>query len=91
MTWITAPLGPKGQITLPKEIRKALGLQDKGDFVGFLVDEKTGSVRLTRMEIRPAKEGYTQEELTRLIGLAKEPGGRKFSSAEAFLKHIQKL
>ena len=55
------------------------------------MDEKSGSVRLTRMEIRPAKEDYTQEELTGLMELAKEPGGKKFSSAEAFLKHIQKL
>ena len=91
MTWITAPLGPKGQITLPKEIRKALGLHDKGDMIGFLVDEKSGSVRLTRMEIRPAKEEYTQEEISRLKALVKEPGGKKFASAEAFLKHIQKL
>ncbi len=91
MTWITAPLGPKGQITLPKEIRKALGLQEKGDLVGFLLEENSGAVRMTRMEIRPAEAEYSQEELNRLTQLVKEPGGKKFSSAEAFLKHIQKL
>ena len=91
MVWMTAPLGPKGQITLPKEIRKALGLREKGDLVGFVVDEKKGSVKLARMEVRPAGEGYTEEELKKLMGLAKEPGRKKFSSPEAFLKHLENL
>ncbi len=91
MTWITASLGPKGQITLPKEIREALGVQEKGDLVGFILDEKLGSVRLTRMEIRPAGEEYTEEELRKMMGLAKAAGGKKFNTAESFLKHLEKL
>ena len=91
MNWLTAPLGPKGQITLPKEIRKILGLKEKGDLVGFVLDEKAGSVKLTRMEIRPAGESYTEEELRKLMGMVKEPGGKKFSSPESFLKHIENL
>jgi AbrB family looped-hinge helix DNA binding protein len=91
MSWITAPLGPKGQITLPKEVREALGLKEKGDLVGFVLDEKTGSVRLSRMEIRPAAgEEYTEEELRKMMGLAKASGGKKFDSAEAFLRHLGK-
>lgn len=91
MTWITAPLGPKGQITLPKEIRKALGIGEKGDLVGFVLNEKSRTVRLTRMEIRPAEEGYTDEDLRKLMGIAKERGGKRFASAEAFLRHLEKL
>ncbi len=91
MTRITAPLGAKGQLTLPKEIRDALGLREKGDLVGFVLDEKSKTVRLTRMEIRPAGEEYTEEELRKLMGIAKEPGGKKFPSAEAFLRHLEKL
>lgn len=90
MTWVTAPLGPKGQITLPKEIREALGLKNKGDLVGFVVDPNSSTVRLTRMELHPAKENYTEDELRKLAGLAKE-GGKKFSSPEDFLKHIEKI
>ena len=91
MTWVTATLGPKGQITLPKAIRQALGLREKGELVGFILDEGSKSVRLARMEIRPAREGYSEEELRKLMGIAKERGGKKFASAEDFLRHLDKL
>ena len=91
MKTITAPLGPKGQITLPKEIREALGIKERGDVVGFLLDEKSHTVKLTRMEIRPAKAEYTQEEIKKLMILAKEPGGKKYGSAAEFLKNLEKL
>ncbi len=91
MTYLMATLGPKGQITLPKRIREILGAREKGDTIGFLLDEKTGSVRLKRMEIRPAGEDYTEEDLHKLSELAKEKGGKKFASAQEFLRHIDKL
>ena len=91
MTWLTAPLGPKGQITLPKEIREALGVKEKGDRVGFILDEESGTVRLARMEIRPAGQDYTEAELRKLLGIAKAAGGKKFTSPEAFLRHLEKL
>ena len=91
MTWITATLGPKGQITLPKQVREALGMREAGMLIGFILDEKTGSVKLTRMEVRPATKDYTEEELRQLQKLALERGGKKFASAEDFLRHIQKL
>ena len=91
MVWFSASLGPKGQITLPKKIREALKVRERGDVVGFLWDEQSGEVRLSRMEVRPAGEDYTEEELRKLMKLAKEPGTKKFASAEEFLKHIKKL
>ena len=91
MTWVTAALGPKGQITLPKEIREVLGVREKGDLVGFVLDEKSGSVRLSRMEVRPAGEEYTAEELRKLLALSKEREAKKFSSPEAFLRHLETL
>lgn len=91
MTWVTAPLGPKGQITLPKEIRQALGLKNKGELVGFSVDPKSSTVRLTRMELSPAESSYSEEELRKLAGLSKERGGKTFNTAEDFLKHIEKI
>ena len=59
--------------------------------VGFVLDERTSSVRLTRMELRPAGEDYTEEELHKLQKLARERGGKKFASAEDFLQHVKKL
>jgi bifunctional DNA-binding transcriptional regulator/antitoxin component of YhaV-PrlF toxin-antitoxin module len=91
MTWITASLGPKGQITLPKRVRELLGAKEPGELIGFLLDEETGAVRLSRMEVRPTGDDYTEDELRKLAQLAKERGGRKFRSAEAFLQHIKKL
>ena len=91
MRWLTATLGPKGQITLPKKIRVTLGLKEKGDLVGFVLDEKEKSIRLTRMEIKPAGEEYTEEEVKKLLGLSKVKGGKKFESGEAFLRYIDRL
>lgn len=91
MTWITTALGPKGQITLPKRIREALGIEGTGDMIGFLWDEQTGTVRLTRMEMRPVGEDYSEEELKKLAKLAQAHGGKKFAKAEDFLRHIEKL
>ena len=91
MTWVTAPLGPKGQITLPKEIREALGVKNRGDLVGFVIDPKSSTIKLARMEVTPAQGSYTEEELRKLAGLAKEKGGKKFASAEEFLNHIEKI
>ncbi|MBI4972024.1 MAG: AbrB/MazE/SpoVT family DNA-binding domain-containing protein [Candidatus Omnitrophica bacterium] len=91
MSWITTALGPKGQITLPKRIREILGLEEAGDVIGFLVDEQSGTVKLTRMEMRPVGEAFSEEDLKKLEKLAKAPGGKRFSKAEDFLRHIEKL
>ena len=45
MNWVTSTMGPKGQITLPKQVRMMLGALEKGQIIGFLVDEKEKSVR----------------------------------------------
>lgn len=37
---------------------------------------------------RVAGKDYTEDELCKLMRLAKEKGGKKFESAEAFLKHF---
>ena len=88
MNWLTATLGAKGQITLPKKVRQALGTVHPGDLVGFLVDEKGGVVKIVRMDVRPAGESYTAEEMSKLLGLAKEKGGKTFGSAKEFLAHL---
>ena len=91
MVWFSASLGPKGQITLPKKVREALHLREKGDLVGFLWDEKSREVRLSRMEVHPAEEDYTEAELKKLVKLSKQQGAKKFNSAQEFLRHIEKL
>jgi AbrB family looped-hinge helix DNA binding protein len=47
---VTAAVTSKGQITLPKPVRELLRVGGKGDTVGFVVDERRRTVRLTRTE-----------------------------------------
>ena len=91
MTWFTATLGPKGQITLPKKVRMALGITEKGETVGFVLDEKARSVRLARMEVRPAEEPYTEDELRKMLKISKTKERKGFDSVEGFLDHIKRL
>ena len=89
--WLTAPLSSKAQLTLPKRVREILGVREKGDRVGFLIDEKHRRITITKVDLIPTEEPYTEEEIRKLLKLAKEPGGKTFNSAEAFLKHLHSL
>lgn len=91
MTWVTATLGPKGQITLPKEVRLVIGALEKGDTVGFMMDEKSKAVRVAKMNVAPAEEAYTEEELRKLLKIAHQKGGKSFANAKDFLHHINQL
>ena len=91
MNWLTATLGPKGQITLPKEVRVVIGALEKGDLVGFMLDEKSGAVRLTKMEVKPAEEAYSDEDLRKLLKIAHQKLGKSFASAKDFLHHLDSL
>lgn len=88
---MTATLSSKAQLTLPKRVRELLGVRTKGDQVGFVVDEKTRRILMTKITLLPAEEPYTEEELRKLLRLAKAPGKKTFASAEAFLKHVRSL
>ena len=86
---VTAPLSAKGQITVPKAVRKALNLATTGSTIGFLVDEKAHIALLTRMEIVPAEESFSKSALRKLTKLAKEPGGKTFSSMKELLRDLK--
>ena len=91
MNWLTATLGPKGQITLPKEVRVVIGALEKGDLVGFMLDEKSKAVRLAKMDVKPAEEDYTADELRKLLKIAHQKNGKSFTSAKDFLHHLETL
>ena len=88
---VTAPLSSKAQLTLPKRVRELLGVREKGDRIGFLIDEKSHRIVITKVDLVASEEAYTKEEIRKLLKLAKEPGGKTFDSAEAFLKHLHAL
>ncbi|MCL4837247.1 MAG: AbrB/MazE/SpoVT family DNA-binding domain-containing protein [Thermoanaerobaculia bacterium] len=76
---VTATLTSKGQITIPKEIREALGV-DAGGWVDFTL-EADGSVR---MAVR-------RRELASVAGLLHRPGFERLSVEEmdeAIARHL---
>lgn len=86
---VTAPLSAKGQMTMPKAVRKALNLNAPGDTVGFLVAEEAHVALLTRMELVPAAENLSKASLRKFAKLTKEPGGKGFSSMGALLRDLK--
>ena len=88
-TLATAPIGAKGQITLPKKVRQLLHLQASGELVGFLVDERTRAIRLTKVDLVPADDPFTAEEYRKLDQLRRAPGGKTFRSGKAFLADLK--
>ncbi len=86
---VTAPLSAKGQMTMPKAVRKALNLKTPGDTLGFIVDEEAHVALLTKMELVPAAENFSKADLRKLLKLVKEPGGKGFSSMESLLKDLK--
>ena len=88
-TFATAPLGAKGQITLPKKVRQLLHLQAPGELVGFLLDERTHAIRLSRVDVVPADDPFTDAEYRKLDQLRKAPGGKTFRSGKVFLADLR--
>lgn len=86
----SATLGAKGQVTLPKGVRKFLGLHQPGEMVGFLVDEEVRTVRLTRLRVVPEEDDLGEKEYRKLLELPKRKGGKTFSSMKALLKDLKK-
>ena len=86
---VTAPLSAKGQMTMPKAVRKALNLNAPGDTLGFIVDEETHMALVTKMELVPAAENFSKTHLRKLLKLVKEPGGKSFSSIEGLMRDLK--
>ena len=86
---VTAPLSAKGQMTIPKVVRRALNLASHGEMIGFLVDERAHVALLTKMALVPAQESFSATELQKLLKLAHAPGGKSFSSVKELLKDLK--
>ena len=86
---VTAPLSAKGQMTLPKAVRKALNLTTPGSTIGFLIDDEAHVALITKMALVPAEASFSKVELRKLAKLSKEPGGKTFSSMEGLLRDLK--
>ena len=89
---ITAPLGAKAQITLPKAVREALRLRTRRDLVGFVI--QGDRVAITRIEPVPSSDPFTEAEWRAIDKLAAEPPAATFPdvkrSLEYLRRHLQK-
>lgn len=83
-----SPLGAKAQVTLPKAVRKALGIREKEDMVGFLVDGKR--IALTRIEPVPSSNPFTEDEWKKIETLAARLPAAVFSDSKKSLRHLKK-
>lgn len=80
-----ATLSPKGQLTLPKEIRKELHLEKGGT---VLVEKAGAGVLLRSVEIRPSGDDFEESEWEKLRKIARSRQGRAHKTMKAFLKSL---
>ncbi|MDI6757874.1 MAG: hypothetical protein QME32_07635 [Endomicrobiia bacterium] len=74
---IFAHMSSKFLVTVPKEARRVLGLEGGSGPIGFIIEPETRTVKLTRINITPADEDFTDGECLKLLKLADNPGGEK--------------
>ena len=84
-----SPIGKNGQTVVPAPIRKLFKISSSHNLVGFYI---TGThVEIAPIDVSKAKVDYTASDLNKLERLAKEKGGRTFSSAKAAVRHLEEL
>ena len=85
---ITAPVGAKAQITLPKLVREVLHLTAQQDIVGFVIHGDR--VALTRIEPVPSSDPFTESEWAKIEQLAAQPPAASLESATDSLHFLKR-
>jgi bifunctional DNA-binding transcriptional regulator/antitoxin component of YhaV-PrlF toxin-antitoxin module len=89
---ITAAVGAKAQVTLPKAVREALHLKAQEDLIGFVV--QGDRVAITRIEPVPSSDPFTDDEWAKIDRLAAETPSVVAEDAAASLhtleRHLQR-
>lgn len=81
-----ATLSPRGQLTLPKEIRKKLHLEKGGT---VLVEQSGTGILLRAVTVRPADDDFDEQEWETLIKLARDKHGRPHKTMKGFLRSLK--
>ena len=81
-------VGAKSQITLPKDVRKLLGIKEKNDMVGFIVEDD--KIVLTRIEPVVSSSPFGQEEWKKIKSLASKKPEASFNSSKESIEHLRK-
>lgn len=85
---ITAPVGAKAQITLPKVVREALHLKARADLIGFVI--QGGRVALTRIEPVPSRDPFTETEWRAIERLASQTPAAVCENAAESLSYLKR-
>jgi len=85
---LTAPLGAKAQITLPRLVRQVLGLKQKQDLVGFIVEGN--KVALTRVEPVPSTDPFTAQEWQKIKRFVAGPPSSVLCGSQESIRHLKK-
>lgn len=85
---LTAPVGAKAQVTLPKAVREALHLKAQRDLVGFVIS--AGRVALTRIEPVPSSDPFSDAEWARIERLAARPPAETLEDAAQSLQYLRR-
>ena len=80
-----APVSSKGQITLPKPIRELLHA-NVGDYIRF--KPVAGGILMSKISMEA--EGFSEDEWKALERLSAQKG-RRYKTAKAFLKDLDRL
>jgi bifunctional DNA-binding transcriptional regulator/antitoxin component of YhaV-PrlF toxin-antitoxin module len=86
---ITAPVGAKAQITLPKAVRDALHLKAQHDLIGFVLS--AGRVALLRIEPVPSQDPFTEAEWAAIGRLAAQAPAQVCENAGASLRYLKRV
>lgn len=85
---LMSPVGKKAQVTLPKPVREALGVKEKEDMVGFVVEGRR--VALTRVEPVISSDPFTEDEWRKIEKLAAKKPVAAFHTSGESLAYLRK-
>ncbi len=88
MRMVTAPVGAKAQITLPKAVREALRLSDRNGLIGFVI--QGDRVAITRVEPVPSSDPFSDAEWHTIDQLAAQPPTATLQNSEQALQYLQR-
>lgn len=85
---LMSPVGKKAQVTLPKPVRQALGVKEKEDMVGFVIEGRR--VALTRVEPLISSDPFTEEEWNKIEKLVAKKPTASFQDSRGSLAYLRK-
>jgi len=85
---ITAPVGAKAQVTLPKAVREALHLKPQEDLIGFVIEGER--IALTRIEPVPSSDPFTDAEWGKIERMVSRTPTATFENAAGSLRYLKR-